>query len=253
MMKENRYDDEAFFGAYGKMERSARGLAAAGEWPAFRALMPALAGRRVLDLGCGYGWHCRYAAEQGAAEVVGTDLSERMLAEARRQTDAPQVRYIRGAIEDIDFPSAYFDVVLSSLAFHYVADFSDVCRRVWRITAPGGRFLFSAEHPVFTAAGPQHWHCDEAGRPLHWPVDRYFDEGPRSADFLGHSVQKVHRTITSYFASLADAGFAVRRIVEPQPTVEALQENPAFAEELRRPMMIIFSAEKPVSEPAPTE
>lgn len=74
------YDDPAFFAQYAQMPRSKEGLSAAGEWHQLRALFPPLAGKSVLDLGCGYGWHCRYAAGQGAARVLGIDASERMIA-----------------------------------------------------------------------------------------------------------------------------------------------------------------------------
>ena len=47
------------------------GLAAAGEWHQLQLLFPDLAGRSVLDLGCGYGWHCRFCVEKGAKEVLG--------------------------------------------------------------------------------------------------------------------------------------------------------------------------------------
>ena len=66
-MRENRYDDPKFFEKYSQMDRSVKGLSGAGEWETLRPLLPDFAGKRVLDMGCGYGWHCRYAAEQGAA------------------------------------------------------------------------------------------------------------------------------------------------------------------------------------------
>ena len=90
-MKENKYDDPTFFDKYSRMPRSKEGLAAAGEWHVLRRMLPPFEGKRVLDLGCGFGWHCRYAVEQGAASVVGVDLSERMLAEARAMTDSPAI------------------------------------------------------------------------------------------------------------------------------------------------------------------
>ena len=59
--------------------------------------------RSVLDLGCGYGWHCRYFAENGASRVLGIDLSERMLAEARSRANPPAIEYRRAAMEESGF------------------------------------------------------------------------------------------------------------------------------------------------------
>jgi len=92
-MKENRYDDKDFFDQYSKMTRSTGGLTAAGEWHEFQRLLPDLRGKKVLDLGCGYGWHCRYAVEHGAQSVVGTDISEKMIEEAKIRTTNERISY----------------------------------------------------------------------------------------------------------------------------------------------------------------
>ena len=68
--KENKYDDDIFFQKYSQMSRSQQGLAGAGEWETLRKLLPDFKDKRVLDLGCGYGWHCIYAMEHGASSVV---------------------------------------------------------------------------------------------------------------------------------------------------------------------------------------
>ena len=117
--------------------------------------MPDFRDRRVLDLGCGFGWHCRYASEQGARRVVGIDLSEKMQQEARVKTPSALIEYIHMLVEDIDFPENSFDIVISSLVFHYIKSFDDICKRVSRCLAPGDDFVFSVEHPVFTARGDQ--------------------------------------------------------------------------------------------------
>ena len=81
----NEYDNKKFFEEYAKMPRSKNGLTAAGEWHQLKPLFPLLQGKKVLDLGCGYGWHCKFAAEQGALQVLGLDLSQKMIEVAKRR------------------------------------------------------------------------------------------------------------------------------------------------------------------------
>lgn len=144
-MTQNIYDDAGFFQNYSQLPRSQRGLDGAPEWPALRALLPPLAGAAVLDLGCGFGWFCRFAAGEGAAEVVGIDVSERMLARARAETSAAGVRYEQADLETYEPPGERFDLVYSSLAFHYLVDLPAVFARVACALKPGGRFVFSVE------------------------------------------------------------------------------------------------------------
>ena len=243
MMKENKYDDPSFFEKYAQMPRSKNGLNSAGEWRELEKLLPDFRGKRVLDLGCGYGWHCIYAAEHGAESVTGIDLSEKMLSVAREKTAYPNVIYRRMAMEDADFPPHSFDAVISSLAFHYIADFESLCKNVSRWLNHSGSFVFSVEHPVFTAEGRQEWVDDEAGNHLFWPVDNYFLEGRRESAFLGERVIKYHRTVTGYVSALVQSGFALNNLVEPKPP-DALLCAPGMPDELRRPMMLLFSCIK---------
>lgn len=238
-----QYDESQFFEKYKKMPRSQGGLTAAGEWHELRKMMPDFQGKRVLDLGCGFGWHCRYAIEQGAKSVVGVDLSEKMLQEAREKTTSPLIKYVRMPIEDIDYPENSFDVVISSLAFHYIESFEDICMKIIQCLMHGGDFIFSVEHPIFTAQGNQQWHYDTNGKPLHWPVDHYFEEGIRKAVFLGENVTKYHKTITTYINTLIQCDFEIIKLVEPQPA-DYLTNEPRMKDELRRPMMLLIAARK---------
>lgn len=242
-MKENKYDDELFFKKYGEMERSKRGLAGAGEWHELKKLLPDFQGKRVLDLGCGYGWHCKYAADGGASYVLGTDISQRMLDTAAELNPARQIEYRRAAMEDLSFSDGSFDVVLSSLAFHYVRDFEPLVHSIAAWLKDGGDLVFSVEHPVFTAYGSQDWIYDEKGNILHFPVDNYYLEGEREALFLGERVVKYHRTLTTYLNTLLRCGFTLQRIVEPEPPEDML-DMPGMRDELRRPMMLLVAASK---------
>lgn len=243
-MKENKYDDETFFHKYAQMDRSVKGLSGAGEWRTLQRMLPDFTDKQVLDLGCGYGWHCLYAAQNGARRVVGVDISKKMLEKAREQCFDERIEYVCAPIEDIEYPAGTFDIILSSLAFHYVADFAGTANKISAMLKPGGRLVFSAEHPVFTAQGKQDWIYGENGSKLYFPVDRYFDEGAREAVFLGERVVKYHRTLTAYYQALTDAGLRVVELAEPKPDDKMLAEVPEMADELRRPMMIIFSAVK---------
>jgi len=242
-MKQNKYDDTTFFEKYSEMDRSTKGLAGAGEWETLQKLLPGFQEKRVLDLGCGFGWHCQYAVEHGAAAVTGVDISEKMLAVARRKTDR-RIDYIHSPIEDISFAAGSFDAVISSLAFHYIASFEQIAEKVAACLVQGGDFVFSVEHPVFTASGSQDWVYDANGNILHFPVDQYFFEGQRTADFLGEKVTKYHKTLTTYLNGLIRGGFEVTGVVEPQPSAHLLHTVKGMEDELRRPMMLIISAKK---------
>lgn len=240
-MMENKYDSEVFFHKYSQMLRSQKGLAGAGEWPELRKLLPDFAGKSVLDLGCGYGWHCKYAADNGASHVLGIDISRRMLGVARDINSAPQIEYRRAAMEEISFDERTFDAVISSLAFHYVRDFGALIENISRWIRPGGSFVFSVEHPVFTASGSQDWYYGEDGSIMHFPVDNYYYEGRREAVFLGEKVTKYHRTLTTYLSTLLANGFELTHVVEPQPPAD-MMDIAGMKDEMRRPMMLLISA-----------
>lgn len=241
-MKQNKYDEPDFFAKYSKMLRSVGGLESAGEWPAFRELLPVLRDKRLLDLGCGFGWHCRYAREQGARFVVGVDLSERMLERAKANTNDPAIEYRRSAIEDIDFPDGCFDVVISSLALHYVREFDVVCQRVSHWLTMAGAFVFSVEHPVFTAVADQQWCQGPTGERLHWPVDNYQQERPRRTQWMDDDVLKYHRTTATYVNTIIDSGFCITKLLEPAPAAEMLVQRPEWKDECRRPMFMLIAA-----------
>jgi SAM-dependent methyltransferase len=244
LMRQNKYDDPSFFLKYSQMLRSTTGLEEAGEWPAFRGLLPDFRDKRLLDLGCGFGWHCRYAIEHNARAVVGVDISEKMLARAKETTDDPQVTYLRYAIEDIDFGADEFDIVISSLALHYVEKFDIVCQKVHYCLAPSGMFVFSVEHPIYTAIAAQEWCRGPNGERRHWPVDNYQQEGDRNTQWMANNVLKYHRTIGTYVNTLVDSGFHIQKLLEPEPLQEQLVKNPDWVDERRRPMFLLISATK---------
>ena len=240
----NEYDDPHFFHEYAQMARSVGGLEAAGEWHQLQPLFPELAGKRVLDLGCGYGWHCKYAAEQGAAQVLGIDVSERMLDEARRRNAGPRIEYRLCGIEEYDYPEHAWDLVVSNLALHYIENLDAVFADVHRTLVPGGTLLFNIEHPTFTAGVNQDWIYNEDGTPRYWPIDDYFRSGERHTNFLGCDVAKQHHTLTQILGGLLAAGFELQAVEEAEPPAN-MMDLPGMSDELRRPMMLLVKAITP--------
>ncbi|MBV9154201.1 MAG: class I SAM-dependent methyltransferase [Alphaproteobacteria bacterium] len=242
-MTQNVYDNDEFFAGYGKLPRSVEGLGGAPEWPALRAMLPELRGRRVLDLGCGYGWFCRWAREQGAAQVLGIDVSEKMLARARADTKDGAISYRRADMEELDLSPGSFELVYSSLALHYVENLDRLMAQVHQALAPGGSLVFSVEHPIFTAPSNPAWSGDTPGGRA-WPVDSYLNEGPRATDWLTKGVIKQHRTMATYLNMLLRLGFALRRVEEWGPSEEQIAAHPQWADERQRPPFLLIAAQR---------
>lgn len=245
----NEYDNERFFEEYAKMPRSRDGLSAAGEWHQLKPLFPPLAGKTVLDLGCGYGWHCRFAAEQGAVKVLGLDLSRKMIEEANRRNAEKRIEYRVCGIEEYEYPENKWDCVVSNLALHYIEDIDKIFQKVYQTLKPGGNFLFNMEHPVFTAGVGQDWVYTAEGKPQYWPIDNYFIPGKRSTHFLGCEVVKQHHTLTQIMMGLLDNGFELEAVKEAEPP-EEMMHIPGMKDELHRPMMLLVKAKKrPIDRP----
>ena len=242
-MTQNIYDRPDFFLGYSQLGRSVEGLAGAAEWPALRALLPDLRGLRVVDLGCGFGWFCRWAREQGAASVLGLDVSEKMLARAGESPADAAIRYGRADLEHLELAASCFDLIYSSLALHYVEDLAGLCATVYRALVPGGRLVFSIEHPIYMAPARPGWSIDAEGRKT-WPVDSYLREGPRSTDWLAKGVVKQHRTIATTLNLLIQAGFAIVHVEEWGPTDGQIQARPELAQERERPMFLLIAAQR---------
>ncbi|MDO5406271.1 MAG: class I SAM-dependent methyltransferase [Eubacteriales bacterium] len=239
------YDNNLFFEQYAQMSRSKQGLSGAGEWHQLQPLFPELSGKSVLDLGCGYGWHCKYAAEQGAAQVLGLDLSEKMIAKAKVRNADEHITYQVCGVDEYDYPECSWDLVVSNLVLHYIADLNEVYTQVYHTLKPGGEFIFNIEHPVFTAGIGQDWVYDSEEKPLYWAIDDYYRPGERKTHFLGCEVTKQHHTLTQILMGLLQCGFVIEAVQEAEPPKE-MMDIPGMKDELRRPMMLLVKVRKPV-------
>lgn len=120
-----------------------------------------------------------------------------MLARAETESGDTAISYAKADLENLNIGPTTFDLAYSSLAFHYVENLAGLLACVHSALAPGGRLIFSVEHPIFTAPTRPGWWINPDGHTT-WPVDGYLDEGPRSTDWLAKGVIKQHRTIATY-------------------------------------------------------
>jgi SAM-dependent methyltransferase len=242
---QNIYDHPDFFAGYSTLREQKAGINEAIEEPALGSLLTPLQGLDIVDLGCGTGGFVRQCAVAGARTVIGVDVSTRMLAQAQKLTTDDKVRYMQASIEDVEFKRASIDLVVSSLALHYISDYEGVVARIHDWLRPGGIFVYSVEHPVMTAQrSGQGWHRNSEGDGGHWELDDYADEGPRQRQWFIEGVLKYHRRVATLLNGLIEAGFNLEKILEPEPTKRSIRERPELLEHARRPPLLLVRARR---------
>ncbi|WP_245940864.1 class I SAM-dependent methyltransferase [Thermasporomyces composti] len=171
-------------------------------------------GARVLEVGCGAAQCARWLRTQGAL-AVGVDLSFRQLQHARRLDDATGqiVPAVCADAAALPFATGCFDVACSAFgALPFVADAGAVLREVARVLRPGGRWVFSVSHPIRWAFP------DDPGPRGLVARHSYFDRTPYVETDPSGQVSYVehHRTLGDWVDLLVEAGFRLRRLVEPE-------------------------------------
>ncbi len=186
------------------------------ERPALRALVPSgLNGATVLDAGCGSGAQARWLLDQGA-DVVGIDLSPRMVDEAERRCGGQGRFLVADLARPLPVEPRSLDGITCSLVLHYLQDWSVPLRSFASALRPGGWAVISLDHPF--------------APPLPDQRGGYFDtvlvtDTWRKGD-VEVSQQFWRRPLSVTLDAFADAGFAVDRVAEPQPSDEALRRFP---------------------------
>jgi SAM-dependent methyltransferase len=236
------YDDDAVFARY---------LGTRNDWPdnpndtleqpVLLELIGDFQGLRILDLGCGDARFGRLALDHGCAAYLGIDGSNNMVAAAHEVLAGGPGQVVHAAIEEWDYPQETFDLVVSSLALHYVPDVEAVLEGAFRALVPGGRIVLSIEHPVITSC---HRGWVEEQR-ADWLVDDYFVEGPRVTSWLGGRVVRIHRTAQTYFSAMQAAGFVVGCLREAEPQRERFSDAAEFERRRRIPLFLFLAGHKP--------
>lgn len=243
---QNIYDNPVFFEGYRKLREREDNYNVLLEQPAMAELLPALEGKTVLDLGCGYGNNCRDFVVRGADRVVGIDVSHKMLEVAETENAMPQIEYRCMDMAGLSSLSEPFDFVYSSLAFHYIEDFGKLMSDINVLLNPEGMLLYSQEHPLTTATVDDggHFNRDENGNHVSYTFSNYNESGKREASWFVNGVVKYHRPMGEILTTTARSGFVIDTVCEPTPKPWAVEKNPALAKEWLKPCFLIVRARK---------
>jgi SAM-dependent methyltransferase len=215
------------------------------------ALCEPVAGKRVLDLGCGEGYCSRKLRRRGA-DVLGVDISDRMIGLAREAEgrDPLGIRYEVGDAVHLGFDDGSFDLVVGVFLFNYldVEQMNQSLKHIHRVLRRGGSFVFSVPHPAFPF-------LHQAGRPFYFDIGAAGYFSSRDTTFPGRiwkrdgtalDVQLVHKTVQDYFDGLRAAGFgSMPTVLELKATAEMAELDRDFFEPiLGIPLHMAFKVER---------
>lgn len=242
------YDNPIFFERYLQLRENPKSVNEIIEKPTMLSLLPALQGKKVLDLGCGVGDHLALYLELGAKKVVGLDLSASMLAQAEQHFakngwDRTAYRFYQLPMEQLDqISECEFDLITSSFAFHYIENFPDLLVKIHQKLKPNGTLVFSQEHPITTCyQGGDRWEKDEQKRQVAYRLNFYRDEGVRERNWFQQPFKTYHRTMATILNQLIEANFTIEKVVEPM-----LAEQPEWHDEFKdlqhRPNLLFIKA-----------
>ena len=248
-MKQNIYDNKEFAKEYDKMRNEKKGYNANDliEIPNFRNLVPDVKGKRILDLGCGYGENDRYYKDLGADYILGIDISEHMLEIAKKENNMDGIEYKKMAMEDISNIKERFDIVISSLAIHYVKDYNKLVKDIYNLLDEDGMFVFSQDHPLRIANIFEPWmekNYTEINGKWFLLVSDYNRTGLREKKWYDISVQKYHRNFSEIINGLVEAGFKIDKILEPLPNKEMVEKVPKYIHQYDRPFFLFVRVKK---------
>ncbi len=245
MAQQNIYDNQTFFEGYKKIRENEANANNLFEIPALFSMLPDLKDKTILDLGCGFGEHCKRFVENGAKKVIGIDISEKMLEIAKQENADSKITYINMPMENISKLNDKFDIVISSLAFHYVEDFSGVVKNIFDMLNENGVFLFSQENPLCTCfSGGNRWTKDENGNKLYINLSNYGIEGERESSWFVDNVKKYHRTFSTIINTLIETGFTIEKMIEPLPTEDLLKKYPEYKDLFHKPDFLLVKVRK---------
>lgn len=247
-MEQNIYDNEEFFKGYQDMRNDKSVISTNDliEIPQLFELIGDLKDKAILDIGCGTGGHDRKLIELGAKSVLGIDISEKMIEEAKKETNSEKIEYQVLSMNNLDKIDKKFDLVVSSLAIHYVEDYDNLCKKVYNLLNDGGYFIFSHGHPMDSAPILNNYENNFViiNDKKYFLLSDYNNEGKRISHWFVDGVETYHRNMSHLVNGLIDAGFTIERLNESYVTDEALKIKPKLIEQKDHSYYVYIKAKK---------
>lgn len=243
---QNVYDNNDFFKEYKSMRDRKINANELIEIPIMKKMFPDVKGKDVLDLGCGVGEMSRYCAKNGAKSVLGLDISNNMIGEARQNNDCPNVQFEVLGMEELDKIDKKFDVIFSSLAFHYIEDFEKLMKDISNLLNDGGILLFSQENPLVTASILEEGvskYIEKNGKRI-FALSDYNLIGERRIDWNINGVIKYHRNFSTVVNSIINAGMNIIEMQESYASEEAIKLVEKYKYQKDRPYFLFVKARK---------
>ncbi|MBR1988481.1 MAG: class I SAM-dependent methyltransferase [Clostridia bacterium] len=242
---QNIYDDEKFFSQYKEMRDSKINANELIEIPTIKGMLPNLKGKKILDLGCGEGEMARFFIEKGAKKVVGIDVSQNMINEAKKH-EYKNLEFKILPMEEISSIDDKFDIVFSSLAFHYVEDYYKLMKDISSKLKKNGYLIFSQEHPLVTATIKTQdlpKYIEKDGKRYYYLSD-YNDVGKRLIDWNVEGVVKYHRNFETIFSALKESNLRIEELLESKASEEAIKIVAKYKNLNNRPFFLFVKAKK---------
>ncbi|MCB9137269.1 MAG: class I SAM-dependent methyltransferase [Caldilineaceae bacterium] len=211
-------------------------------------LLGNVAGRDILEIGCGAG-QCSIALARQGARVTGLDISPNQLAVARDNARHARadITWLQSRAEQmIELTDATFDLILAAYVLPYVADLPKAFREMARVLRPGGRLIATLDHPLRTI-----FYDEEDEEPVGFPQRSYFDRRPLRWPYSGADVMLAsrHLPLADWLDLGRAAGLELARVVEPTPPQDLLDElwpeDDSRAPLRLLPQAVIFIMRKP--------
>lgn len=218
------------------------------EKPAMYGLLPALNGKSAISIGCGSGEDCNQLRLRGA-KVTGVDISKSLIGIAK--DSYPECNFQVMDMESLKFDDESFDFAYSSLAIHYLEDWTKALQEAFRILKPGSNYLFSCGHPVLSAAEHTKEDDEVSEYQLGYVKDKVTNKTTVIGDYVNRRSVNIndwicwHKSIGEICSEIAAAGFVIEVIHEPKPLEKMKDIAPNdYAVLTKIPNFVIFKLKK---------